>query len=139
VNNIYDNEEMNLNPPDTIFIDRVVRSVLADKPRITKFNINWDSDIKNIPSYNNYNFMFGDLKNSSENFENNLFINQNNNNINNFTNLNNFQPHEHGQGMTIINNNDQNPFMNTYGGVHPSKNEEEMKNYFFNMNNNLNI
>jgi hypothetical protein len=84
VNNVYDNEEMNFNPPETIQIDHIVRSVLADKPRITKFNINWDSDVNIIPSYNNHNYMFGDGNMTSENIQNTYFNNINNNNINSF-------------------------------------------------------
>jgi hypothetical protein len=62
VNNIYDNEEMNLNLPENVQIDRVVRNILSDKPRITKFNINWDQEVSVIPSYNNYNYMFDEGK-----------------------------------------------------------------------------
>jgi hypothetical protein len=48
---------MNLNPPDTVDIPKLQRNILFEKPRITKFNIDWDSNIKNtIPSYNNYMF-----------------------------------------------------------------------------------
>jgi len=48
---------MNLNPPDTVDIARIQRNILYEKPRITKFNIDWDSNIKStIPSYNNYMF-----------------------------------------------------------------------------------
>jgi hypothetical protein len=75
VNNIYDNEEMNLNLPETVQIDRVIRNVLSDKPRITKFNINWDSEVNNIPSYNNYNYMFDEGKKTSTNIQNNFFNN----------------------------------------------------------------
>ena len=42
INNSYDNEEMNIQPPEQVQIDRVVRSLLAEKPRITKFFIDWD-------------------------------------------------------------------------------------------------
>jgi hypothetical protein len=73
---------MNMNPPKTIQIDKIVRNILADKPRITKFNINWDSDVNVIPSYNNYNYMFGDGNMTSENIQNTFFNNQNNNNNN---------------------------------------------------------
>jgi hypothetical protein len=56
LNNVYDNEEMNVNPPEQIVIDKVVRSILADKPRITKFNIDWNCCdtpiITNIPTMN---------------------------------------------------------------------------------------
>ncbi|CAG7851243.1 Histone chaperone ASF1 AltName: Full=Anti-silencing function protein 1 [Serendipita indica DSM 11827] len=40
-NTEYDNEEMNENPPPTPRYDRLVRE-LADKPRVTRFNIRWD-------------------------------------------------------------------------------------------------
>jgi hypothetical protein len=82
VNNIYDNDEMNLNPPEKVKIDHLVRNILSDKPRITKFNINWDSEVTNIPSFNNYNYMFDEGKKTSENIQNNFF-NQGQNQINN--------------------------------------------------------
>ncbi len=82
VNNIYDNDEMNLNLPEKVLIDRLVRNILSDKPRITKFNINWDSEVTNIPSFNNYNYMFDEGKKTSENIQNNFFP-QNLNQINN--------------------------------------------------------
>jgi hypothetical protein len=82
VNNIYDNDEMNLNLPEKVLIDRLVRNILSDKPRITKFNINWDSEVTNIPSFNNYNYMFDEGKKTSENIQNNFF-HQNQNQINN--------------------------------------------------------
>ena len=47
LNNIYDNEEMNLNPPEKVNKDHIVRSLLADKPRITRFNIDWDKEPEN--------------------------------------------------------------------------------------------
>ena len=79
VNNIYDNEEMNLNLPETVQINRVMRNILSDKPRITKFNINWDCEVSVIPSYNNYNFMFDEGKKTSENIQNNFFNTGNSN------------------------------------------------------------
>lgn len=82
VNNIYDNDEMNFNQPEEIKIQNVVRSILADKPRITKFNIDWDNETNVIPSYNNYNFMFNEGK---ENIQNNLFSSNNGQNKNNLT------------------------------------------------------
>ena len=66
LNNIYDNEEMNMNPPEKVDKDRIIRSLLADKPRITRFDIDWD--IENIDNVNNENkgenenFMFKDGK-----------------------------------------------------------------------------
>jgi len=41
VNNAYDSEEMNAEPPAKLDIDRVERNVLAEKPRVTRFAIKW--------------------------------------------------------------------------------------------------
>ena len=66
LNNIYDNEEMNLNPPEKVQIEHIIRSLLAEKPRITRFDIDWDNEPedKNIEKekYTNENFMFKDGK-----------------------------------------------------------------------------
>ena len=52
LNNVYDNEEMNMNPPEKVDQNRIIRSLLADKPRITRFDIEWDN--ANGESNNNY-------------------------------------------------------------------------------------
>ena len=67
LNNIYDNEEMNLNPPEKVDEKRIIRSLLADKPRITRFNIEWDNEnndnkINYENKEENENFMFKDGK-----------------------------------------------------------------------------
>ena len=41
VNNEYDSEELNADPPAKTDIARVRRNVLADKPRVTRFAIKW--------------------------------------------------------------------------------------------------
>ena len=41
VNNEYDNEEMNADPPAKPIYERVRRNVLAEKPRVTRFAIKW--------------------------------------------------------------------------------------------------
>lgn len=41
VNNEYDSEELNADPPAKPIIDRIRRNVLADKPRVTRFAIKW--------------------------------------------------------------------------------------------------
>lgn len=41
VNNEYDSEELNAEPPAKLAIDRVKRNVLAEKPRVTRFAIKW--------------------------------------------------------------------------------------------------
>lgn len=44
VNNEYDTEELRENPPAKVLIDHVVRNILAEKPRVTRFNIVWDNE-----------------------------------------------------------------------------------------------
>ncbi|KAI1136443.1 histone deposition protein Asf1 [Hypoxylon sp. FL0543] len=44
VNNEYDSEELNANPPAKPIIEKIRRNVLADKPRVTRFAIKWDSE-----------------------------------------------------------------------------------------------
>ncbi|AOW00134.1 histone chaperone ASF1 [Yarrowia lipolytica] len=44
VNNEYDSEELRLNPPPKVQVDHVVRNILAEKPRVTRFNIVWDNE-----------------------------------------------------------------------------------------------
>ena len=66
LNNIYDNEEMNLNPPEKVDKSHIIRSLLADKPRITRFDIDWDNEAvnKNCGQEKdiNENYMFKDGK-----------------------------------------------------------------------------
>ncbi|KAL2001576.1 hypothetical protein VTN02DRAFT_1576 [Thermoascus thermophilus] len=44
VNNEYDSEELNAEPPAKPIIERIRRNVLAEKPRVTRFAIKWDSE-----------------------------------------------------------------------------------------------
>lgn len=44
VNNEYDSDELNADPPAKPIIDKIRRNVLADKPRVTRFAIKWDSE-----------------------------------------------------------------------------------------------
>ena len=44
VNIEYDDAEMNENPPATVDISRLTRHILAEKPRVTKFQIDWDDE-----------------------------------------------------------------------------------------------
>ncbi|PGH18893.1 histone chaperone ASF1 [Polytolypa hystricis UAMH7299] len=44
VNNEYDSEELVAEPPAKPVIEKIRRNVLADKPRVTRFAIKWDSD-----------------------------------------------------------------------------------------------
>ncbi|KAG0351759.1 Histone chaperone asf1 [Podila minutissima] len=43
VNNDYLDEELRENPPESIAYDKLYRSILAEKPRVTRFPINWDN------------------------------------------------------------------------------------------------
>ncbi|KAJ7954181.1 Histone chaperone ASF1B [Quillaja saponaria] len=44
VNNDYDDEQLREEPPPKVLIDRVQRNILADKPRVTKFPINFNPE-----------------------------------------------------------------------------------------------
>ncbi|TVY80630.1 Histone chaperone ASF1 [Lachnellula suecica] len=44
VNNEYDSEELNADPPAKPVLEKVRRNILAEKPRVTRFAIKWDSD-----------------------------------------------------------------------------------------------
>ncbi|KAL2111364.1 hypothetical protein VUR80DRAFT_10210 [Thermomyces stellatus] len=44
VNNEYDSPELNDDPPAKPIIERVRRNILAEKPRVTRFAIKWDSE-----------------------------------------------------------------------------------------------
>ncbi|KAM0245010.1 hypothetical protein ACHAQJ_010669 [Trichoderma viride] len=51
VNNEYDSEELNAEPPAKPIIERVKRNVLAEKPRVTRFAIKWDSEASAPPEF----------------------------------------------------------------------------------------
>ncbi|GMG49256.1 unnamed protein product [Ambrosiozyma monospora] len=51
VNNEYDSEELRENPPSKVQVDHIVRNILAEKPRVTRFNIVWDNENENADEY----------------------------------------------------------------------------------------
>lgn len=51
VNNEYDSEELRENPPAKVQVEHVVRNILAEKPRVTRFNIVWDNEDANPDQY----------------------------------------------------------------------------------------
>lgn len=53
VNNVHSEENVDVDL-ENINIDKVSRFILHDKPRITKFNISWDSNTDTIPTYTNH-------------------------------------------------------------------------------------
>ncbi|KAJ2818452.1 Histone chaperone asf1, partial [Coemansia sp. 'formosensis'] len=46
VDNAYVDEALLLAPPDVPVLDKIHRSILAEKPRVTRFPINWDDPSK---------------------------------------------------------------------------------------------
>ncbi|XBW38551.1 hypothetical protein QEN19_004139 [Hanseniaspora menglaensis] len=44
VNNEYSKDEYKEEPPKKVIIEDVVRNILVEKPRVTKFNIPWDNE-----------------------------------------------------------------------------------------------
>ncbi|KAL2176662.1 ASF1 like histone chaperone-domain-containing protein [Thermothelomyces heterothallicus CBS 202.75] len=51
VNNEYESEELRNNPPAKPEIDKIRRNVLANKPRVTRFAIKWDSEASAPPEF----------------------------------------------------------------------------------------
>lgn len=56
INNQYEDEVFQ-NPPEEAEPDKIIRYILHDKPRITKFGINWDTSTDQIPSYSDHTSM----------------------------------------------------------------------------------
>lgn len=50
VNNDYDDEKLREEPPQKVMIDKVQRNILTDKPRVTKFPINFHPENENTES-----------------------------------------------------------------------------------------
>jgi histone chaperone ASF1 len=42
VNSEYSDEQLRETPPETVQIDKLTRSVLSEKPKVTRFAISWD-------------------------------------------------------------------------------------------------
>jgi len=115
VYNNYEDPFLVENPPYPAQVDKIVRSILADKPRIIRHNIDWESEssekikalnhilmensnILNADNGINFKGMFSDIEmgNQSKTEDNKFFggfdsfsWNNNNNNNNNFQNNNN--------------------------------------------------
>ncbi|TGZ83783.1 histone deposition protein Asf1 [Ascodesmis nigricans] len=50
-NNEYDSEELQNAPPKTVQPERLVRNMLAEKPRVTRFAIKWDTEDSAPPEF----------------------------------------------------------------------------------------
>ncbi|SAL95771.1 hypothetical protein [Absidia glauca] len=44
VNNEYTDEELRENPPAQVNVEKLQRNILADKPKVTRYNINWTGE-----------------------------------------------------------------------------------------------
>lgn len=44
VNNYYEEQELNENPPPKPIIEKLTRHILVEKPRVTKFQIQWEDE-----------------------------------------------------------------------------------------------
>ncbi|KAG9244117.1 putative histone chaperone ASF1 [Calycina marina] len=51
VNNEYDSDELNADPPAKPILEKVKRNVLSEKPRVTRFAIKWDSEESAPPEF----------------------------------------------------------------------------------------
>ena len=54
VNNEYEDIELQNNPPNPPILNRIVRNILAEKPRVTRFPIQWDQMMTTEESVNNF-------------------------------------------------------------------------------------
>lgn len=48
INNDYSDQELRENPPAKPLFDKMTRNILATKPRVTRFKINWDDTNGNV-------------------------------------------------------------------------------------------
>ena len=56
VYNFYTDPELADNPPEEVQIDKITRNILADKPRITRFDIKWgDEKEEEVPESTDVN------------------------------------------------------------------------------------
>ncbi|KAI8334028.1 histone chaperone [Chlamydoabsidia padenii] len=44
VNNEYTDEELRENPPAQVIVEKLQRNILADKPKVTRYTINWTGE-----------------------------------------------------------------------------------------------
>ncbi|KAG0745350.1 hypothetical protein G6F57_001155 [Rhizopus arrhizus] len=49
VNNEYTEEELRENPPEDVVIEKLQRNILADKPKVTRYTIDWSNQQNQIP------------------------------------------------------------------------------------------
>ena len=71
LNITYDNEEMNINMPEKVDVNHLIRNLLADKPRIVRYEIDWEGDINKKDNKNDQagHFMFNEGKMNQDKFK----------------------------------------------------------------------
>ena len=71
LNITYDNEEMNINRPEKIDVNHLIRNLLADKPRIVRYEIDWEglNDKKDVNNEGAGHFMFNEGKMNQDKFK----------------------------------------------------------------------
>ena len=117
------NSDSNMPLPSPIDVNKVSRNILANKPRVTRFNIKWDENDSNDNTNNNNN------NNNKENNNSNMDEKSNNNNNNN----NNFE--------TPMLDKDELAKVAAYEAYetqHPNDSNNNMNNNNNNINNNMN-
>ena len=55
VNNYYEEQELCENPPPKPLIEKLTRHVLVEKPRVTKFQIQWEDELAQQAMFSNEN------------------------------------------------------------------------------------
>ena len=70
LNITYDNEEMNINMPEKIDVSHLMRNLLAEKPRIVRYEIDWENEKGKKNNKNDWagHIMFNEGKMNQETF-----------------------------------------------------------------------
>lgn len=78
INNDYADPEMRENPPPKPMFDQLIRNILATKPRVTRFKINWDDSPQNGTSHGEQmlvdNFATASMDPSFDNHDDNEMV-----------------------------------------------------------------
>jgi hypothetical protein len=69
VNNEYESLDLRANPPPTPIFDRMTRNILMQKPRITRFQIKWDGNPNEPPSFPPETMLYSEMSNSMPDVE----------------------------------------------------------------------
>lgn len=76
VNNEYEDPEMKENPPEKPELNKVIRNILSEKPRVTRVPIKWDNVDENPPPKVDEDAEADDLFDEDEELESTTHPNQ---------------------------------------------------------------